>query len=119
MECLRCGCAQFVCAPQKKEAEEARRNCETLNNILLAEFDFFSNNLVDDFEAMMQRFLRRQADFHKKVCTCTCTVYTYVHVHVQVYVHVCMYVCVYVVHVRMYVIVHMCVCTYVCIYVCM
>ena len=52
---------------QKKEAEEVRQNCETLNNILLAEFDYFSNNLVEDFEAMMLRFLLRQGDFYRKV----------------------------------------------------
>ena len=62
-----------------------RQNCETLNNILLAEFDYFSNHLVEDFQAMMQRFLLRQVDFHKQVyihvplslcigtvCVCVC-----------------------------------------------
>lgn len=44
-----------------------RQNCETLNNVLLAEFDYFSRVMVDDFENMMARFLRQQADFHRHV----------------------------------------------------
>ena len=52
---------------QKKEAEEVRQNCETLNNVLLAEFDYFSRVMVDDFESMMAQFLRQQADFHRHV----------------------------------------------------
>lgn len=44
-----------------------RQNCETLNNVLLAEFDYFSNALVEDFQAMMVGFLKQQADFHRQV----------------------------------------------------
>lgn len=44
-----------------------RQNCETLNNVLLAEFDYFSRVMVDDFESMMAQFLRQQADFHRHV----------------------------------------------------
>ena len=58
----------------KKEAEEVRQNCETLNNVLLAEFDYFSRVMVDDFENMMLQFLRRQAEFHKQVSTYTIVV---------------------------------------------
>ena len=52
---------------QKTEAEEVRQNCETLNNILLSEFDYFSNHLVNDFPAMIQRLLLQQSNFHRKV----------------------------------------------------
>lgn len=51
-----------------------RQNCETLNNVLLAEFDYFSRVMVDDFENMMLQFLRRQAEFHKQVSTYTTVV---------------------------------------------
>jgi len=52
---------------QKKDAEEIRQHCETLNNILLAEFDNFSLNMVQDFENMMERLLRQQVKFHSQV----------------------------------------------------
>ena len=51
-----------------------RQNCETLNNVLLAEFDYFSRVMVDDFENMMLQFLRQQAEFHKQVSTYTIVV---------------------------------------------
>jgi hypothetical protein len=51
----------------KTEAEEVRQNCETLNNILLSEFDYFSNHLVNDFPAMIQRLLLQQSNFHRKM----------------------------------------------------
>lgn len=44
-----------------------RQNCETLNNVLLAEFDYFSRVMVDDFENMMLQFLQQQTEFHKQV----------------------------------------------------
>ena len=43
-----------------------RQNCETLNNILLAEFDYFSEVMVDDFEEMMSSFLLEQANLHRQ-----------------------------------------------------
>lgn len=44
-----------------------RQRCETLDNILLSEFDHFSRNMVEDFEGMMGRFLQEQANFHRQV----------------------------------------------------
>ena len=52
---------------QKKDAEEIRLHCDTLNNILLAEFDYFSKTMIDDFELMTARLLKQQADFHRRV----------------------------------------------------
>ena len=52
---------------QKKDAEEIRQHCDTLNNILLAEFDYFSKTMIDDFELMTARLLKQQADFHGRV----------------------------------------------------
>ena len=52
---------------QKKEAELVRQHCETLNNILLSEFDHFSRKVVEDFEGMMENFLREQANYHRQV----------------------------------------------------
>ncbi len=57
----------FLYSLQKKDAETVRQNCETLNNVLLAEFDYFSNMVVEDFQAMMINFLKQQADFHRQV----------------------------------------------------
>ena len=56
-----------VCVIQKKDAEEIRQHCDTLNNILLAEFDYFSKTMIDDFELMTARLLKQQADFHRRV----------------------------------------------------
>lgn len=56
-----------VCVMQKKDAEEIRQHCDTLNNILLAEFDYFSKTMIDDFELMTVRLLKQQADFHRRV----------------------------------------------------
>ena len=44
-----------------------RQHCETLNNILLSEFDHFSQKVVEDFERMMENFLREQANYHRQV----------------------------------------------------
>ena len=63
---------------QKKDAEEIRQHCDTLNNILLAEFDYFSKTMIDDFELMTARLLKQQADFHRKV-SCSCS-YMYMYV---------------------------------------
>lgn len=59
---------------QKKEAEEIRQHCETLNNIILAEFDYFSNTMVGDFENIILNLLKEQAIFHKQVSQCALTV---------------------------------------------
>ena len=53
-----------------------RQNCETLNNVLLAEFDYFSRVMVDDFENMMLQFLQQQAEFHKQV-SYRCSILSY------------------------------------------
>ena len=45
-----------------------RTQCDTLNNILLSEFDHFSDKMVQDFETMMESFLQEQANFHRQVC---------------------------------------------------
>ena len=44
-----------------------RQHCDTLDNILLSEFDHFSGNMVQDFEDMVESFLQEQANFHKQV----------------------------------------------------
>lgn len=44
-----------------------RKHCDTLNNILLSEFDHFSRNMIQDFEGMMEGFLHEQANFHRQV----------------------------------------------------
>ena len=80
---------------QKTEAEEVRQNCETLNNILLAEFDYFSNHLVEDFEAMIQRFLAQQANYHRQVFgihTCALCLKPLMCVHGHVH-HIIVYTC--------------------------
>ena len=46
-----------------------RKHCDTLNNILLSEFDHFSKNMVQDFEGMIEGFLQEQANFHRQVCS--------------------------------------------------
>ena len=53
--------------PQKKEAEEVREHCDTLSNILMAEFDYISNTMTSDLQTITNKFLRLQADFHSKV----------------------------------------------------
>ena len=53
--------------PQKKEAEEVREHCDTLSNILMAEFDHISNAMTSDIQSITTKFLRLQADFHSKV----------------------------------------------------
>ena len=42
-------------------------NCETLHNIVLAEFDYLHRNLVADFRYIVGLYLRKQADFHLQV----------------------------------------------------
>lgn len=42
-------------------------NCETLHNIVLAEFDYLHRNLVADFRYIVALYLRKQADFHLQV----------------------------------------------------
>ena len=44
-----------------------RQHCETLNNILLAEFDHFSTTLESDTRTMIGNFLKQQAEFHRNV----------------------------------------------------
>jgi len=52
---------------QKKNAETMKQNCETLHNIVLAEFDYLHRNLIADFRYMIALYLRKQADFHLQV----------------------------------------------------
>ena len=54
---------------QRKDAEEIRQHCDTLSNVLLAEFDYFSKAMINDFELMTARLLKQQADFHRRVST--------------------------------------------------
>jgi len=44
-----------------------KQNCETLHNIVLAEFDYLHRNLIADFRYMIALYLRKQADFHLQV----------------------------------------------------
>lgn len=44
-----------------------KMNCETLHNIVLAEFDYLHRNLVADFRYIVGLYLRKQADFHLQV----------------------------------------------------
>lgn len=44
-----------------------RQDCETLNNILLAELDYFSSLMIEDFQGIILKLLKEQADYHKKV----------------------------------------------------
>lgn len=48
----------------KKDAETMKINCETLHNIVLAEFDYLHQNIVADFRYIVSLYLRKQADFH-------------------------------------------------------
>ncbi len=57
--------------PQRKEAEEMRQHCETLNNIVLAEFDYYSKTMVNDFETIILNLLKEQATYHRQVRTFT------------------------------------------------
>lgn len=52
---------------QKKEAETMRQECETLNNILLSELDYFSCLMIEDFQGIFLKLLKSQADYHRKV----------------------------------------------------
>ena len=52
---------------QKKDAETMKMNCETLHNIVLAEFDYLHRSLVADFRYIIALYLRKQADFHLQV----------------------------------------------------
>ena len=49
-----------------------RQHCETLNNIILAEFDYFSNALITDFENIVLNLLKEQAIFHRQVLVLFC-----------------------------------------------
>lgn len=53
----------------KKEAEEVREHCDTLSNILMAEFDYISNTMTSDLQTITNKFLRLQADFHSKLAS--------------------------------------------------
>eukprot|EP00731_Ephydatia_muelleri_P002526 Em0001g2526a len=53
----------------KKEAEEVREHCDTLSNILMAEFDHISNAMTSDIQSITTKFLRLQADFHSKIAS--------------------------------------------------
>ena len=44
-----------------------RQDCETLNNILLSELDYFSTVMVEDFQSVLLKLLKEQAEYHKKV----------------------------------------------------
>ena len=44
-----------------------RQQCDTLNNIVLAEFDYFSGNMVGDLQSLVLSMLRSQAEYHRKV----------------------------------------------------
>ena len=44
-----------------------RQDCETLNNVLLSEFDYFSESMLDDLETVMLSLLKSQADHYHKV----------------------------------------------------
>lgn len=44
-----------------------KMNCETLHNIVLAEFDYLHQNIVADFRYIVSLYLRKQADFHLQV----------------------------------------------------
>ena len=44
-----------------------RQDCETLNNILLSELDYFSTVMLEDFQSVLLKLLKEQADHHKKV----------------------------------------------------
>ena len=52
---------------QKKEVEEVRQQCETLNNIVLAEFDYFSGVRVGDLQTLILTLLQSQANYHRMV----------------------------------------------------
>ena len=62
-----CASTLFMHLLQKKDAETMKMNCETLHNIVLAEFDYLHRNLVADFRYIVALFLRKQADFHLQV----------------------------------------------------
>ena len=49
------------------EAEDVRQDCETLNNILLAEFDYFSEQMTEDLHKLVMSLLKEEADYHRKV----------------------------------------------------
>ena len=44
-----------------------RQQCETLNNIILSEFDYFNGAMLEDFQSIVLTLLKNQADYHKKV----------------------------------------------------
>ena len=46
-----------------------RQHCETLNNIILAEFDYYSNTMINDFETIILYLLKEQATYHRQVHT--------------------------------------------------
>ena len=59
----------FLCfsSSEQKEAEEVRQQCEILNNIVLAEFDYFSGVMVGDLRSLILTLFQSQADYHRKV----------------------------------------------------
>ena len=44
-----------------------RQDCETLNNILLAEFDYFSQQMTEDLRKLILSLMKEEAEYHKKV----------------------------------------------------
>ena len=44
-----------------------REQCDTLNNIVLAEFDYFSGVMLGDLHTLVLNLLRAQADYHNRV----------------------------------------------------
>ncbi|XP_003384967.1 PREDICTED: uncharacterized protein LOC100640359 [Amphimedon queenslandica] len=53
----------------KKDAESMRQDCETLNNILLSELDYFSTVMVEDFQSVLLKLLKEQAEYHKNLAS--------------------------------------------------
>jgi sorting nexin-9/18/33 len=51
----------------KKDCETVRQDCETLNNILLSEFDYFSEVMIEDIQNLILNLLKQQAEYHRKL----------------------------------------------------